>query len=124
MNATQNKHTHNHTDLTYLREIANGSNEFIVQMLKIFIEQVPHSLMRIDTALHNKDWETLRTVAHKMKPSILFVGLKEIKDDVPRLEKYAAERLNLEDIPAMVAKIKTICNEAISELKVEMEKLK
>lgn len=124
MTNLKDKQAHKHTDLAYLREIANGSNEFIIQMLNIFIEQVPQSLTRIETAVHNKDWQTLRTVVHKMKPSILFVGLNEIKEDVPLLEKYASERSNLEDIPAKVAKIKAVCNEAIFELKEELEKLK
>jgi len=124
MNETHHRHAHKHTDLAYLREIANGSNVFIAQMLNLFIEQVPHSLMRIDTALHNKDWQTLRATVHKIKPSISFIGLHEIKDVIPELEKNAAERSHLEDIPAMVDKIKTVCNEAIPELKEELKKLK
>ena len=124
MNHTQNEHTQKHTDLTYLREIANGSDVFIAQMLNLFIEQVPHSLMRIDTAMRNRDWPTLRAAVHKIKPSISFIGLHEIKDIVPKLEEYAAERSNLEDIPAMVATVKTVCNDAIPELKEELKKLK
>src|SRR6185312_7853032 len=124
MNKRQDRHMHKHTDLAYLREIANGSNVFIEQMLNLFIEQVPHSLMRIDTALHNKDWQTVRATVHKIKPSTSFTGLHEIKDIIPQLEKDAAEHSNLEDIPAMVAKIKKVCNEAIPELKEELEKLK
>lgn len=115
--------SHRHTDLTYLREIANGSNDFIVEMLSIFIDQVPKSLARMETAAHDKDWPTVRMVAHKIKPSILFTGLTEIADEVPKLEQYAAEESHTDIIPLQVEKIKHVCTEAIVELKEELGKL-
>ena len=71
-----------------------------------------------------KDWKLLRLVVHKMKPSIMFTGLTEIINDVPLLEEYAAEESHLDDIPALVDKIKKVCTEAIVELKEELKKLK
>lgn len=119
----ENKTSPKHTDLTYLREIANGSDDFIIQMLTIFVEQMPQSLMRIENAMENKDWKALRLVVHKIKPSILFTGLTEIINDVPILEQYAAEESHLDEIPGMVGKIKNVCTEAIEELKEELKKL-
>jgi len=113
-----------HTDLTYLKGIANGSNEFIIQMLTIFIEQTPRSLEQMDEALKNQDWKSLRLIVHKTKPSIMFAGLKEIADDLPLLENYAAEESHIDKIPTLVEKIKHTCNEGIFELKEELEKLK
>lgn len=112
-----------HADLTYLRGIANGSNAFIIEMLDIFIVQMPQSLSRMETAMKNKDWQSLKSVAHKIKPSILFTGLNEIADDIPLLEQYAAEKSHLDAIPALVEKIKSVCAKAIVELKEEREKL-
>lgn len=111
-----------YTDLTYLREIAKGSNEFIIQMLNIFIEQTPKALIRMEEALKNKDWKTLRLIAHKIKPSITFVGLTKIANDVPLLEEYAAEETHLNEIPALVDKIKSTCTGAVAELKDEVKK--
>ncbi len=113
-----------HTDLTYLNGIAKGSTGFIVQMLTIFVEQTPHYLEHIDDAFKKQDWKSLRLVVHKMKPSIMFAGLSEIANDVPLLEDYAAEESHLDQIPALIQKIKYACNEAVVELKDELEKLK
>lgn len=120
----KNNTSHKHTDLTYLRGIANGSDAFIIQMLGIFIEQTPQTLVHMEKALKNKDWKSLRLIVHKMKPSIMFTGLGEIINDVPLLEKYAAEESHLDDIPALIDKIKKACNEAMVELKEEVEKLR
>lgn len=112
-----------HTDLTYLKEIANGSNAFIAQMLGIFIEQTPQVLLRMEKALKNKDWKALRFIVHKMKPSVMFTGLSEIINDVPLLEQYAAEESHLDAIPGLVEKITEVCKNAILELKQELERL-
>jgi HPt (histidine-containing phosphotransfer) domain-containing protein len=113
-----------HTDLTYLRGLAKGSNAFIIQMLNIYITQVPGVIERIEKALEKKDWKSLRFAVHKLKPSAMFVGLNEIKNDIPLLEDYSAEEIHLDKIPALVDKIKQVCMEAVPELHEELQKLK
>jgi PAS domain S-box-containing protein len=113
-----------HTDLTYLEGIAKGNKGFIIQMLNIFIEQTPKSLKNLEEALENENWKSLRLIVHKIKPSIMFTGLAEIMNDVPLLEDYAAEESHLDEIPALVEKIKRVCSEAIIELQDELKKLK
>ncbi len=113
-----------HSDLTYLNGLANGKTDFVIQMLSIFIEQTPTVLEKLNEAITNKDWATVRTIVHKMKPSITFTGLKEIEQDVPAMEEYAESGSHLELIPSLYEKMKKVCTEAILELKEEIEKLK
>jgi DNA-binding response OmpR family regulator len=112
-----------HTDLTYLRELAKGSDTFIIQMLDLFIEQTPQAIVRMEKALANKEWKSLRMIVHKIKPSLMFTGLTEIVNDVTLLEEYATEVSHLGEIPALVDKIKKVCDDAILELKDELKKL-
>ena len=113
-----------HTDLTYLRKLSNGSDDFIKQMLTLFIEQTPDALQRMEKYTKEQNWELLGKVAHKMKPSILFVGIKELENEMKIVEEYASENSNTNELPGMVIHIKGICNEAIEELKEEMLHLK
>ena len=114
---------HKHIDLTYLRKLSNGSNEFIAQMLTLFIEQTPEALGRMEKHLEEHNWEALSKVAHKMKPSIMFVGLKEIEKEVKTVEDYASEETHVEELPGMIAHIKEVCNEALGELQEEIQHL-
>ena len=113
-----------HTDLTYLKEIANGSNTFIVEMLSIFIREIPEALIRMETHLQNNDWKSLHGLLHKIKPSISFVGLKEVEKDVRLAEEYCASQNNLHLLPGMIATIKQTCTEAIEELRLELPNYK
>jgi CheY-like chemotaxis protein len=113
-----------HTDLGYLKKLANGSDDFIKQMLTLFIEQTPDALQRMEKYSKEHNWELLSKVAHKMKPSILFVGIKELETEMKTVENYAAEQSHTDELPKMVSHISSICHEAIAELKEEMQHLK
>jgi len=117
------KHKSRHTDLTYLRELAKGRDAFIVQILNVFIQQTPEAIERMEEATENKEWKLLSQTVHKIKPSIMFIGLTEITNDIPLLEEYAAKESNINEIPALVGKIKSVCKEAIIELKEELKRL-
>lgn len=112
-----------HTNLAYLRTLSNGDEGFIKEMLALFIEQTPELLEKMTKYLELKDWKSLGTVAHKMKPSVMFVGLKEIEADLKRVEEYTTERINTENIPIILDKIKQVCVAAIDELKEEQTRL-
>ncbi len=112
-----------HIDLTYLKQLSNGDTKFINEMLSLFIDQTPDMLANMSKYLQAADWKSLSSAAHKMKPSIMFVGLKEIEATVRLVENYASEQVNTEQIPSMLNKIDTVCKEAIVELKAEKEHL-
>ena len=110
-----------YTDLTYLKELSNGSSEFVKEMLTIFIKETPEAISKMETYLQNKDWQSLRGVLHKIKPSMTFVGLKEIEEVVNDAEDYAGSETNLDKLPEMIMKIKTIGTEGIYELQEELK---
>jgi len=109
-------------DLTYLKEISNGDNVFILEMIVVFLQQTPEMLNGLEKHLQDKDWKMLRAVAHKMKPSFSFVGLKELHAIANSIEDNADKEINLEQLPAMVKKIKDVCAVAFLELE-EKKKL-
>lgn len=113
--------THKHIDLTYLKQLSNGSKEFINEMITVFIEQTPIEISNLEKYLEAKDWKSLRAIAHKMKPSFSFMGIKEVDSLVKLIEEYASNETNLDQLPDMIAKAKNICNEAIKELKIEQK---
>jgi PAS domain S-box-containing protein len=107
------------TDLSYLRQLANGSDEFIQNMISIFLQQTPEAIEKMESAEKVKDWKAVRAAAHKMKPSFGFMGIKVLKDTIENLEENAANEKNLDQIAGLIAEIKSCCEKAILELKLE-----
>jgi PAS domain S-box-containing protein len=112
-----------HIDLSYLKEIAEGNNEFIKKMIRAYLSQTPTMLADMTKSIDGKKWKDLRGVAHKMKPSLDFVGLHSIKQTVKDIEKYSNEETHLELLPAMVEEVKSTCIVAMEELQHELETL-
>jgi len=108
-----------HIDLTYLKQLSNGSNEFINEMITVFMKQTPVEISNLEKYLKAKDWKSLRGTAHKMKPSFSFMGIKELEGTIKLIDEYAATETHLELLPDMINKVKNICNEAIKELEIE-----
>lgn len=115
METSKNKHI----DLTYLKELSNGSNEFITQIISIFMTQTPEELEKMEKSLNAGNWDAVRATAHKIKPSFLFMGIKELESVINSVEDFAAKKTNLDQLPEMITKIKTICEQALVELETE-----
>lgn len=62
-------------DLTLLQEIADGSDEFIVESIDMFLQQTPPSLQDVSNALEETDWATAASAAHKLKATLGFFGM-------------------------------------------------
>ena len=106
-------------NLTYLKELSNGSNEFIYQMITVFMEQTPDAVNSMEKYLNSKDWQALHAIAHKTKASFAFMGIKELKDVTCLVEEYSLNKTNLDQLPEMISKIKNVFLIALKELEIE-----
>lgn len=103
-------------DLTYLTELAEGSEEFIQRMIRAFLAQTPQLIGQMKQGAAQKSWQEVRAAAHKMKPSMDFIGIHKLKSVVAQIENNAHDGKNLDQIPDMIAEVETVCDKAIQEL--------
>lgn len=78
-------------DLSFLFEIADGSDEFIVESIDMFLQQTPELLQTITTAIENKDWALAASAAHKLKPNLGFFGMPISQATIQEVEIMAKE---------------------------------
>lgn len=62
-------------DLSFLYEIADGSNEFVIESIDMLLKQAPESLQSIEESIKTQDWVTAAAATHKLKPSMGFFGM-------------------------------------------------
>jgi PAS domain S-box-containing protein len=118
-----NMENYKHIDLSYLHEIAEGNKEFMKKMINAFLSQSPAMAADMQKAVEEKRWKDLRGIAHKMRPSLDFIGIHAIKDIVRDIEKFSLEEINSDLLPGMVAEVNEVCKVAIEELKMELTKI-
>lgn len=111
------------TNLDYLRELSDNNESFFKDFISLFLNNTPGTMAELEKQLSVKNWEGVRQAAHKMKPSLNYLGLKEAQGLAASVEEYALKKENLEKIEGMVTRLKEICNAAYSELEQELKSL-
>jgi HPt (histidine-containing phosphotransfer) domain-containing protein len=61
-------------DPKILRALAEGDNNFIKEMINIFLEDVPLSFQKMTDDLENSNLQSVARQAHKLKPSTGMMG--------------------------------------------------
>jgi HPt (histidine-containing phosphotransfer) domain-containing protein len=107
-------------DLSMIKEIAHGNDDFVKKMMQLFIDTMPPAIMDLKTFMNNGQWNDMGAVAHKIKPSIDTMGIELLREDIRAVEKYGKEMTNLEELPQIIQKIDTVINQIIENLKAEI----
>ena len=103
-------------DLSFLLEIADGSNEFIVESVELFLKQTPELMYTIDDAIRSKQWVVAAQAAHKLKPNLGFFGMTDSQTLMQEVEALAKAA---QDSP----EIRTKFNQIIAKVKPTLAKL-
>lgn len=104
-------------DLSKLTAMSGGNTAFVEKMVHTFLSLAPNSIEDINNALSAADYPKLKAAAHKLKPSLDFMGIGSLAQDIRILENYAANLQNLDQIPTLVKTISDACLLACEEMK-------
>jgi len=108
-------------DLSFLYEIADGSNEFIIESIDMFLEHTPEMLQMITTGIASQDWVTAAGAAHKLKPNCGFFGMPETQAKIQEVEMLA--KSGSPDADLIASKFAEI-NATISANVITLQKIK
>ncbi len=108
-------------DLSFLYEIADGSNEFIVESIDMFLQQTPQLLQTITEAIGSKDWTLAASASHKLKPNLGFFGMPVSQATIQEVELMA--KAGAPDPDLLVSKFNEV-NDTLKLNLVELQKIK
>lgn len=107
-------------DLSKLREMAGDDEAFVVRMVRMFLEQTPESLNNINQQYETGDLTQVRKLSHKMKPSIDFMGVESLKNEVRQIEAIADEGDPNNALPELLEKLNRIGLQVCIQLEQEL----
>ena len=106
-------------DLEQLRSLSRGDESFVQNMVSVFLQQTTTALQELRSALDNKDYISLARTAHRIKPSIDNMGIRQLEGVARDIELsakaesidhgYLAERVTLltSTLEAVVSRLRT-----------------
>ncbi|MFV0604795.1 MAG: response regulator [Niabella sp.] len=115
--ATDNKPLYS---LDKLKEIAMGNTAFVHEMIQVFTELIEQSLPVFEDSKNNNQFDSVKKVAHKIKPSLKNMGVGSIESELLAIETYSEDE---DDPSAMLNNINTVVNvlqKIIENLKVDI----
>jgi len=111
-------------DLSYLRQIGGDNPAFVMQMIEMFLQKTPGALEEMNEKFKAQSWDDLKDIAHRIKPSYTYVGLKQIHGMLAEIENNSINKTNLHTISQLMNDVEMQSQAAFKALKAELRKLK
>lgn len=92
--------------MSNLEEITGGDRSMILEMLDLFIRDIPVHISKIDAHAQANEIDEIGKEAHKFKPTLQYIGLIDMFEDIKQLEMIAKSNENLEAIDDIVKRLK------------------
>ncbi|MFO7826224.1 MAG: Hpt domain-containing protein [Cyclobacterium sp.] len=108
-------------DLINLEEISGGSDEFIIEMIKLFIDQAKKTISGLNSAFDEKNYTEIKNLAHQIKPSIDNIKIEILIPVIREIEQLAELESQPEKLSPLIMETNTVLETVISQLQTELE---
>ena len=107
-------------DLVRLENLAAGNQQFITKMIQMFLDHTPPMLDEMLQAYANGKLSVVKSIAHRIKPSVDTLNIIDTKDDIRAIEKLAHTQIDSQELNELiqktVSKLKLVCEALKAEL--------
>lgn len=104
------------TDMTFLREFAEGDEKRMVKYIGLYLKLLPANLEKIKDAVANASNEDLVKVIHGMRPHLNYMGMKNSAELAAGIEANVHEGKNLDQLSNMAGTVIEECVKSQTEL--------
>jgi len=112
-------------DLSYLRDMSGDSAEFMIEMIDMFKLQTPLYIADLEQSIIAQEWEKAAGFAHKIKPTLSYVGREDARGHLQLIENSARDQKDLADMPKNCQEFSDfvqVLYRQLDEAKAELEK--
>jgi HPt (histidine-containing phosphotransfer) domain-containing protein len=99
-----------------LKDFLGCDDAFIYQLMEKFIQETKEGVDRLNTASREKEWHTVKLVAHKMLSSTRIFKFDQMNEILEKIEVMAENKVNLEKIPELIREFESAWRQAIEEM--------
>jgi CheY-like chemotaxis protein/HPt (histidine-containing phosphotransfer) domain-containing protein len=104
-------------DLAMIHGLSGGDQGFIRQMVELFVDTMPTSMIELQSMADNTQWEGVGKLAHKLKSTTGSMGMDSIKEEIRAVEQNCKKNENIEQTPALIQKVILVINQTVLQLK-------
>ena len=102
--------------LSYLFALSAGDKMFEMEIIKLYLEQTPSLIKRLEVAIEESNFELIQFVTHKLRSSFSVMGIKE-NGMLQSLEEKAHNQRGMEKIKLTFCQLKDIYERSLISIK-------
>jgi len=110
-----------HYNLAKVYALSDNDPEFVMQIVTLFVTEVPDDLAQIKEGIKKKDHKHAYAYAHKIKPTLDLLGLKMAFEEILQVEAWTKAEGEKKDIKETFKSVKNQVESAIKELKKDFD---
>ncbi len=103
-------------DLTYLLEMSCEDQNFVNEMIGLFVNKIPNEADLLEKAVKANDYDSVKKIAHNMKSSLPIFKLDDLLSDLTEIESQAIDAKFNNETLKKVNVLKHGLNEAVEKL--------
>lgn len=87
-----------------LEDIFDDDLEGTTSLISRFLKEIPRTIVGINEAFYDQDYDEVAKMVHKIKPGYSYMGFSEVSDKITKIQELAKSKTNL-------PKLESLCKE-------------
>lgn len=108
-------------NLSKVYALSDNDPEFVMQIISLFVTEVPQDLKQIEQGIKDKDHKEAYAYAHKIKPTLDLLGMTMAYEEILQVEAWTRAEGKKKEIEATFESIQDQVDKAIKEIKKDFE---
>jgi HPt (histidine-containing phosphotransfer) domain-containing protein len=108
-------------NLSKVYALSDNDPEFVNEILKLFVTEVPEDIKQIKEGIKKKDYKHAYAYAHKIKPTLDLLGLNVAFEEILQVEAWTKAEGKKKAIEETFKSIKNQVKEAVKEIKKDFD---
>ena len=121
-----NSNTYQYINLELIYDMADGEDEFVVEIINDYFSSTANSLDHLQKAIHSEDQSNILFFAHKLKGTLKFIGADAIAEIMARIEQHCNGGFDSSKIANLfhqaaqqLSKVEAELNEVVNSIEVK-----
>jgi HPt (histidine-containing phosphotransfer) domain-containing protein len=108
-------------NLSKVYELSDNDPEFVLQIISLFVSEVPEDMSQIELGIENKDHKLAYSYAHKIKPTLDLLGMTNAHQEILEVEAWTKREGKRKEINETFESVKNQVEKAIKEIKKDFD---
>src|SRR6476620_11381154 len=102
-------------NLAKVYALSDNDPEFVMQIISLFVTEVPQDLTQIKFGIKTKDHKLAYSYAHKIKPTLDLLGMEQAFEETKQIEAWTKREGKRKEIKDTYDSVESQIEKAVKE---------